>query len=141
MPKEMESVSAKFDLAEWSGGSQHANVGQHAATRSDDHDRLLGRVKTVLVEILVRLEHGAWAEEDFNVLVRQVRVTGRMLTRKFGFPSTHPGGDIRLPLGAATAAGDGAPPEDCRIAWRTSCSIWLRSIVADIEGGASGEIE
>ena len=40
----------QLHLAVVARGAEHANVGQHAATRADDHHRLCGGVEAVLVE-------------------------------------------------------------------------------------------
>ncbi len=66
---------SQFDLAGTTRWAQHANVWQHAATRSNDHDRLLGRVKTVLVKIFFRFQDAAGTKQDFDVLVGQVNMS------------------------------------------------------------------
>jgi hypothetical protein len=60
-----------------SDGAEHAHFGQHASARSNHHHRLLGGEVALLVEHLVRFELRTFAEQDFDVFLRQMHVPGR----------------------------------------------------------------
>lgn len=107
----------QFHLAGSTCRSQNANARQHASTRADDHHRLFGRVKAVLIEIFVGFEHRTGTEQNLDVFVRQVDVTRRYTdaqvrfavdpTRRIVCRSDVPGGRRRERV-SEPAIGDGA---------------------------------
>src|SRR5262245_12276922 len=66
---------SQLDLAGRSCRSEHADRRQHPPPRADDHHRLFGRVKAVLIQGLFRNQFRAGAKQDFDMLVGQVAVS------------------------------------------------------------------
>ena len=67
----------EFDLAVITRRAKDANVGEHAATRSDDHYRLLCCVEAVLVKVLHRRKRLPRTEEGFDMLISKMAMSGR----------------------------------------------------------------
>ena len=76
MPSEMPSVKASSTWLSGRVGPSIAHRGQHPPPRADDHHRLFGREKAVLVQRLHRRQLAARAEQHLDVLVGQMDSAG-----------------------------------------------------------------
>lgn len=64
----------EFDLACFACWTEDAHVGDHPASRADDHDCFCGCKKTVLIEVFFGGKFFPFSEEFFDVLIGQVNV-------------------------------------------------------------------
>ena len=67
----------ELDLGVAAAGAEDADFGQHPAAGADDGDGLFCGEVAGLVEVLLDFQLRAWAEEDFEVFLREVHVPGR----------------------------------------------------------------
>ncbi len=67
----------QLDLAVFACRTQDSDVGKHTSTRADDHHGFLGRVESVLVQVLADRQFLAWTKQLFNVLIGEMDMARR----------------------------------------------------------------
>ncbi len=74
----------QLDLAMFASRTQDSDVGKHTSTRANDHHGFLGRVESVLVQVLADRQFLAWTKQLFYVLIGEMDMAREMLTTSRG---------------------------------------------------------